>query len=285
MEGRRHIDTRTWSIADRLALVWSICLHQQAIPRDLNENWLHCWLRQCQRTYLKHNIGKHPQLVLSFLLIAQETVAINLMVLRDPGILQNRETHVTGPPSVVTLSIMQDQRQVSQIRRPWAHAYDPWIALSWPNAPAKPEDTPRSHEASANQLRKTSWLPSGRKDPYTSSTLQCNRAATEFRGVVENPCLGAGTLRWAKKLLQLGFWALTGCTGKPWPPMSLWIAWSSRPLKSTAAGHITDAKWRSRLPVKAKYCSSAASGSIWCSRRTWFAHTVLLLNAELHTKQ
>ena len=91
----------------------------------------------------------------------------------------------------------------------WAREYDPWKALSCPDAPAKPKDTPRSHEASANQLWKTSWLPSGRNDPNTSSTLQCNRAASEFKGVVENPRLGAGTLRWAKKLLQLEFSALT----------------------------------------------------------------------------
>ena len=168
-----------------------------------------------------------------------------------------------------------------------AREYDPWTTLSCPDAPAKPEDTPRSHEASANQLRKTSWLPSGRKDPNTSSTLQCNRAATESRGLVENPRLGAGTLRWPKNLFQLEFWTLTGCTGKQWPPMSLcrWIAWSSRPFKSAAARHIRDAKWRSRLPIKAKYCSSAASGSIWCSLRTWFAHTVLLLNEDLHIEQ
>ena len=169
----------------------------------------------------------------------------------------------------------------------WAREYDPWTALSCPDAPAKPEDTPRSHEASANHLRKTSWLPSGRNDPNTSSTLQCNRAATEFKGVVEKPRLGAGTLRWAKKLLQLELEALTVCTGKPWPPSSLCsrIAWSSRPFKSASAGHITDAKWRSRLPVKKKYCSSAASGSILCCCCMWFAHTVLLLNALLHTKQ
>ena len=100
MEGRRHVNTRAWSIVDRFAMVWSICLHQQAIPRDLDEHWLHCWPQQCQRTYPKHNVGKCPQPFLRLLVIAQETVAINLMILRDPGILQNRETRATGPPSV-----------------------------------------------------------------------------------------------------------------------------------------------------------------------------------------
>ena len=112
------MNTQTWSIMDRFALVWSICLHQQAIPRDLDEHWLHCWPQQCQRTYPKYNIGKCPQPVLHLLVITQKTVAINLMILRDPGILQNRETRATGPPSVVTLSDMQDQWQMLQIRRP-----------------------------------------------------------------------------------------------------------------------------------------------------------------------
>ena len=118
MEGRHHVDTRAWSIVDRLALAWSICLHQQAIPRDLDEHWLHCWPQQCQRTYPKHNVGKRPQPVLCLLVIAQETVTINLMILRDPSILQNRETRVTGPTNVVTLSDMQDQRQV------WERPFD-----------------------------------------------------------------------------------------------------------------------------------------------------------------
>ena len=70
MKGRRHVNTRTWSIVGRFALEWSICLHQQAIPRDLDEYWLHCWPQQWQRTYPKHNVGKCPQPVLRLLVIA-----------------------------------------------------------------------------------------------------------------------------------------------------------------------------------------------------------------------
>ena len=45
-------------------------------------------------------------------------LVINLMILRDLCILQNLETRATGQPSVVTLSDMQDQRQMLQIGRP-----------------------------------------------------------------------------------------------------------------------------------------------------------------------
>ena len=134
----------------------------------------------------------------------------------------------------------------------WAHAYDPWTAFSCPDAPAEPEDTPCSHEASADQLKKTSWLPSGREDPNTSSTLQCKRATIEFRGVVKKASLATGTLIWAKDLLQFRFWPFTGCTGELLPPASSSrrITWSSRPFRPDADEHITDTKWRSRLPAK-----------------------------------
>ena len=94
-----------------IALCWYGASVSTNRLRELDQNWFHCWNQQCQRAYPKHNVWKCPQPVFNFLLIAQEAVTVYLMVLRDPGILQNHDIHGAGPLRVVTLSKVQGQRQ------------------------------------------------------------------------------------------------------------------------------------------------------------------------------